>query len=353
MELPSRLHLQAVCAYAIPTVDRAGLLRLDVNEHPCGPDPEVMQAMLAALGPEQVATYPVYDLWHQAAARYFSVARGEVTCTAGGDEAIKAILEAYLLPGKTLLQLSPTFDMFAHWGRLYGNPLREVRHRSDFSIDEAGWLEAIDAEGAALGMVALVSPNNPTGALASPQLLEQTLQRTPAPVIIDETYAEFSDSHATALLKKYSNLIIVRSFSKVHGLAGLRAGAVLAQADVVANLRKVLNPYNVARPAIAASLAVMERPHLTAQWVASVREVRAKFAEFLEDLAIPIGPQHANFLLVQLGSRAAAVTAGLAAQGILVRDRTGSHPDLQGWVRIAIGTPAQMERVQRALLAWL
>ena len=305
--------------------------------------------MLAALSPEQVATYPLYAPWHAVAEGYFGVTPGQVTCTAGGDDAIKAIVEAFLLPEKVLLQLSPTFDMFAHWARLYGNPIAEVRHRADFSIDEGAWLRALDAAGDRLGMVALVSPNNPTGALASAQLIEQTLQRTTAPVILDETYGEFAQSHATRLLDTYSNLLIVRSFSKVHGLAGLRVGAVLAQAPVVADLRKVLNPYNVARPAIAASIAIMERPQLTAKWVADVKYVRAEFVEFLRLHHIAVGPQHANFVLAQLGEGAARITSALADQGILVRDRSGSHPDLQGWVRIAIGTAAQMARVQRAL----
>lgn len=349
MALPSRLHLAAVSAYAIPTIERAGLLRLDVNEHPCGPDPEVIRAMVAALGPEQLATYPVYHPWLQAAARYFGVAANEVTCTAGGDDAIKAIVEAFLLPGKALLQLSPTFDMFAHWARLYGNPVVEVRHSADFTIDEASWLQAIAAAGEDLGMVALVSPNNPTGALASPRLIEETLRRVKVPVVLDETYAEFAASHATHLLQQHSNLLIVRSFSKVHGLAGLRAGAVLAQADVVADLRKVLNPYNVARPALAASLAIMERPQLTAQWVAAVTEARAAFVEFLRGQGVRVGPQHANFVLAYFGDRAAKVTQALAEQGILIRDRTGSHSDLSGWVRIAIGTAPQMARLQDAL----
>lgn len=349
MGLPSRLHLDAVNAYQIPTTERAGLLRLDVNEHPCGPGPEVLQAMLAALTPEHLATYPLYAPWHQAASRYFGVPPDQVTCTAGGDEAIKAIIEAFLLPGKVLLQLSPTFDMFAHWARLYGNPIADVRHLPDFTIDETGWLQALDALGDRLGMVALVSPNNPTGALASRHLIEETLRRTAVPVILDETYGEFAASHATDLLQSHSHLLIVRSFSKVHGLAGLRTGAVLGQAEVVADLRKVLNPYNVSRPAIAASLAIMERPQWTERWVAQVQQVRTVFVDFLTARGISVGPQNANFVLAHLGDRAAPVTAALARQGILVRDRSGSHPDLQGWVRIAIGTPAQMDRLQLAL----
>lgn len=349
MGLPTRLHLDAVNAYQIPTSERAGLLRLDVNEHPCGPCPEVMRALLEALTPEKVATYPHYAQWHQVAAQYFGVQTDQVTCTAGGDDAIKAIVESFLLPGKALLQLSPTFDMFAHWARLYGNPVEEVRHLANFAIDEARWLQAVAAAGDQLGMVALVSPNNPTGALACRQLIEETLRLTAAPVILDETYGEFAASHATDLLQRHSNLLIVRSFSKVHGLAGLRAGAVLAQAEVVADLRKVLNPYNVSRPAIAASQAIMERPQLTAEWVSAVRQLRANFVAFLTERGIAVGPQNANFVLAHLGDRAAAVTTALARQGILVRDRSGSHPDLQGWVRIAVGTAEQMERLKLAL----
>jgi histidinol-phosphate aminotransferase len=344
--LPSRLHLDAAEAYRIPEDERAGWLRLDVNEHPGGADPFVIEALRQALAPATVATYPTYAEWHRVAATYFGVRPGEVTCTAGGDEAIKAICEAFLLAGKAVAMLDPGYDMFRLWAKLYGNPLRPVALGPGFELDESAWFSALDRD---VGLVALVNPNNPTGTCVPRQVIERTLETVDCPVVLDETYADFTGASGIDLIARHPHVFVVRSFSKAHGLAGLRAGAVLSQAANVRALRKVLNPFNVARPAIAASLAVLQRPNATAAHVAEVTAARAQFVNDLKDMGITTGPAHANFVLCDLRDRAGAATWALRGEGILVRDRSGTHPRLDGQVRIAIGTPLQMKRCAGAL----
>lgn len=345
--LPSRVALEAVAPYRIPQFERAGYLRLDINEHPGGAPEFVVAAVHAALTSATTATYPVYAEWHEQAAAWFGVGADEVTCTAGGDEAIKAICEAHLLAGKSLVTVDPGYDMFAIWAQLYGNPLVGVPLLPGFDFDREGWLTAISADN--VGLIALVTPNNPTGTLCERDVIEETLQRVTCPVVIDETYAEFVGRSVADLLPQYPHLFIIRSFSKVHGLAGLRAGAVLSQAQNIEALRRVLNPFNVNRAAIAAALAVMAHPEATHAHVAEVTTARSEFVEALTAMGVQTGPANANFVLAFFGERAQEVTNRLAAEGILIRNRTGSHPRLAGWCRIAMGNPLQMLRTAGAI----
>ena len=345
--LPSRLRLDRVQPYQIPQFERTGFLRLDINENPCGAAEFVVQAVQQALGAQELATYPVYADWHRAAAAYFGVAQTDLTCTAGGDEAIKAICEAYLLPNTALLTVEPGYDMFKIWAQLYDNPLRGVALDAQFELDEVKWLAAVQADD--VGLVALVVPNNPTGTLVSRELIEKTLQLARCPVVIDETYGEFVDRSVADLIAHFPTLFIVRSFSKVHSLAGLRAGAVLSQPQNIAGLRCVLNPFNVNRAAIAGSLAVLANPDHCRAHVREIGENRSKFVQDLAQMDIECGPSHANFVLVHLGARAGLCTQQLETEGILIRDRSNTHALLCGWCRIAIGSAGQMARTIAAL----
>lgn len=344
--LPSRLCLDAASPYRIPTWERASLLRLDVNEHPGGAPEFVLEALRSDLTPAAIATYPVYAEWHAAAARVFGVRPDQITCTAGADEAIKAICEAHLMPGTALATHDPGFDMFPVWARLYGNPLRRVAFGPGFAFDRDAWFAALEP---GLGMVALVTPANPTGTLIPREAIVATLDRVTCPVLVDETYADFVGLTVADLIPKYAQLFVLRSFSKVAGLAGLRAGAVLSQAQNIEAIRRVLNPFNVNRAAIVASLAVMHHPQEIADHVAEVTVARAEFAQGLAQLGVRVGPSHANFLLAHLGDKASACEKSLRGEGILIRNRTGSHPTLDGWARIAIGSREQMQRCLGAL----
>ncbi len=345
--LPSRIALEAVEPYRIPQFERAGYLRLDVNEHPGGAASFVVEAVHAALSSATIATYPVYAEWHAKAAAWFGVGVDELTCAAGGDEAIKAICEAHLLPGKALVTVDPGYDMFKIWAQLYGNPMTGVPLLPGFSFDREAWLHAIAQPD--VGMIALVTPNNPTGTLCDRAIIEETLQRVTCPVVIDETYAEFVGRSVADLLPRFPHLFIIRSFSKVHGLAGLRAGAVLSQAQNIEALRRVLNPFNVNRAAIAAALAVMAHPEETRAHVLEITAARTEFVAALTAMNVEPGPANANFVLAHFGDRAQEVTAHLAQEAILIRNRTGSHPRLNGWARIAIGDRPQMARTAGAI----
>jgi len=349
--LPSRLQLDSVEPYSIAPFERAGLLRLDINERPDGAPDFVIDALAAALGSQQIATYPNYADWLALAAKTFEVPQDCVAQTNGADEGIRAIIDAHLLPGMSLVTHVPGFAMFGLAARLLGNPVVACPFASErpghFAFDSDAWFKALqpDENGVVPGLVAIANPNNPTGAMVPREAIVRTLEAVKCPVVVDETYAAFLGETVNDLVASHDNLFVVHSFSKVHGLAGLRIGAIVSNATNIAGLRRVLNPYNVNRAAVAASMACMEHTEQTQHHIAAVREARKVFVGALDRMQLQTGALHANFVIVHVGEDHARITAALAEEGVLIRDRDGSHPDLAGCVRVAIGTVDQMRRV--------
>lgn len=357
--LPARLHLDTVQPYRIPDYERAGMLRLDINESPAGAPEFVVEAVVDALRGQEIATYPVYAQWHREAAASFGVSEAHITCTSGGDEGIKAIFDTHLMPGRALVTVSPGYDMFALWAGLLGNEVVQVPLRlaapAHFVFDPQAWQAALQPgpEGPQPGLVAIANPSNPTGTAVDRRWLEWTLEAVDCPVIVDETYGEFLGESVIDLIDRYRHLFVTRSFSKVYGLAGLRIGVVMSQPDNIEALRRVLNPFNVNRAAVAASLACMRHPEHTRAHLAGVATARDALARQMRALGVGVGAEHANFLLLHVGSAHAELTDALHREGILVRDRSGNHPQLDGCVRVAIGTPAQMKRLVGAVTKML
>jgi histidinol-phosphate aminotransferase len=343
--LPTRFPLADVHSYRIPERERAGLLRLDINERPSGAPEFVVSAVREALTSQALATYPVYAQWQTVAAQAYGVRPTELTCSNGGDEALRAICEVFLVRDLPLVTHDPGYDMFRIWSQLLGNPFKPVALGTGFGFDMEAWQAALPGA----GLVALVSPSNPTGTVVPRAAMEATLAAVQCPVVVDETYADFTGASVVDLIGQHPHLFVVRSFSKAHGVAGLRAGVVLSQAQNIDLLRKHMNPFNVNRAAVAAMTAVLGHPEATQAHVAEVNATRQRFVRELASMGVSTGPAHANFVLADFGGKAGKVTTALAAEGILVRDRTGSHPRLQGQVRIGIGSPAQMQRCAGAL----
>ena len=354
--LPSRLHLDAVRPYAPPPGDRVGELRLDANENTVGAPRYVIDALREGLTPHALATYPVYDAWQRDVSAAWGVPGERILQCSGGDEGIKAIFECFLMPGTAVVLPEPGFEMFEIWARLYGATIRRVpfvRGEHTWRVDEAAWRAALgtDADGVRPGMVCITSPNNPTGTLWPRDLIEETLERVDAPVIIDETYAEFADQRLIPLAARHDHAFLVRTFSKVHGLAGLRVGVLLAHPALIDALRCVTNPYNVNRAAVIASRAVLAHPDAVQAHVDAVIAGRDEFVAGCATLGLPTGPAHANFLLVDVSPRTddiPGLVAALRAEGVRIKD-VSRRPTLEGCVRVAMGPSAQMRRVLAAL----
>lgn len=321
------------------------LLRLDVNEGPL--PPRSLLAALASADPDLLRRYPEVGALEAALAARLGVPLERVVVTAGADEAIDRACRAFLEPGRVLLVPEPCFDMFDRCGALAGGTIVRVAWWGDaFPLD--AFLERLDSR---VAVVVVVSPNNPTGSVATLADIRTLAARAPnALLILDHVYVEYADADLTAAVLDLPNVLLLRTFSKAWGLAGCRVGYAVGSPYLIRVLRAAGGPYSVAAPSVALALAQLEhggeplRAH-----VARVREERRLLAARLTAYGLSPRPSQANFLFVECGPRASVLRADLIVRGVVVRDFP-DRPGLESALRITLpGNAPDFDRLCAAL----
>jgi len=333
----------------LPGTQRA----LHLNESPFPPSPRAIEAAAAALrGP--LNRYPQSRAPELAAAlsARTGVAPGRIVFGVGSDELIHVIAEVALGPGDRCVMPVPGFPRYAASTRIRGAEVAGVPIDAGGASDATGLLAAIDAR---TRVVFACTPNAPSGGMMAAEALERLAREVPADVllVVDEAYHEYG-RHAggpdalAALAARRGPWIVLRTFSKAHGLAALRVGYALCGSDVEAEaLRRVKMTFNVTEVAQAAALASLEdEAHMQASLDATAVE-RAWLSEGLRRLQLRPCPSFTNFVSVDLGMPAQPAMQALAARGIHVRD--WRHPDWTTQLRVAIGTREDNEAVLGAL----
>ncbi len=277
-----------------------------------------------------------------------------VLVTRGSDEAIDLLTRAFCRAGiDQVLVCPPTFGMYAVAARIQGAAVVRVPliQAQGFAFDADAVLAACTAT---VKLVYVCSPNNPTGNLIPEgvilRLASQLAGR--ALLVVDEAYIEFAGvASAARQLPAHPWLVVLRTLSKAHGLAGARCGVVLAHADIIALLRRIVEPYNLSQLSVEAVLRALEPSALanTADRVALIQSERAKLAAALSqhEAVRRLWPSAANFLLVEFADPQLAFEQARAA-GLLVRD-VRRQPGLERALRITVGTPEQNQRLIAAL----
>jgi histidinol-phosphate aminotransferase len=229
--------------------------------------------------------------------------------------------------------------MYRFYAEVSGASVREVEYGHNLNFPVADFLEAMRPETRA---ILIANPNNPTGSAIGLEEIELILETAPdAAVLIDEAYFEFLGVTALRWIRKYKNLFVSRTFSKVYGMAAMRCGCLFTCAENAAWIRKAQSPYSVNMLAvIAARAAVQDRDHI-GRYVGEVLAARELAYVGFERLGIRYFPSQANFVLFYAGDRAIPIRDTLRERGVLVRDRSYEIP---GCVRVTIGTRAQVER---------
>jgi histidinol-phosphate aminotransferase len=323
------------------------IVKVDANENPYGPSPKAIQA-LAAYPYYHIYPDPNHTLLREALQSYVGVNKDHLLLGTGSDELLDVVMRLFIQPGDAILNFPPTFGMYPFLAGVAGARTVSLARRPDFSlpIDEIERLFQTDA--APPKMIFVASPNNPDGsALDKTGLLR--LLALPAVVVVDQAYVEFGGTDFSAWVPRHANLVVMRTFSKWAGLAGLRVGYGVFPAPLMPHLLKIKQPYNVnaaAQTAVLASLDDLDR--LQAHVQAIVRERATLLAGLRAISYLAPYPSQSNFVLNRvLGRNAGELKATLEAQGILVRYyRT---PELEDCIRISVGTPEQNARVLEAL----
>ena len=323
-----------------------GLIKLASNENPLGPSPKAVEAMQQTAS--QIHLYPDGNAFYlrNAMAERLGVNANQLIFGNGSNEIIEFVAHALLGPGKNIVVSQYCFAIYPIVAHLTGADCMAVPAK-DYGHNLPAMREAITPD---TRIVFVANPNNPTGTLASHEDVLALVDAVPEHtlLVMDEAYFEFLESPLDLVprLQEKPNLLLMRTFSKIYGLAGLRIGYGIGHPEFIAALEKVRQPFNLNAMAQAAALAAIDdTDHLEA-----TRSNNAAGLEFFEqtlsELNIETVASHANFILANVGDGASTFQK-LQERGVITRPMAGYQ--LPEWIRISIGTPAENERCLAAL----
>ncbi len=324
------------------------LIKLNSNESPYGPVPEVLKALGSH---ESYNNYPDTDstALRQALAEYAGIDSHFVVVSHGSNELINLLWHIFLSVGDNIICCPPTFSLYTFITTFCGAYVLEVPRTVDYEVDVAGILAALTPE---TKMIVLCSPNNPTGNPICEQDVLALLE-TGRIVVVDEAYVEFSNQRRglAHLVSEYQNLIVMRTFSKWAGLAGLRIGYGLFPEWIVAYMRRAQCPFEVN---VAGHIAAIETLKHLDYTLANVRRIVQERGRLFEVLANqpylePI-PSQGNFILSRVRSeevKMECVREVVESQGILLR--YFHHPYLHNFLRVTVGLPEHTDKLEHAL----
>lgn len=355
MSIPFRPNIQAMTGYVPGEQPPAGarLIKLNTNENPYPPSPTVVAAIRAELeagaaAGERLRLYsdPHAERLREAAAEVTGFPIDGILAGNGSDELLAVLARAFLGPGDTVAYPYPTYLLYETMARIQDARIETVDFPDDFSLPAALF-------GSRARLVFAANPNSPSGTLCPVQELGRLADSMPGGVlVIDEAYGAFAGEHALELARTRPNVVVLRTLSKSHGLAGMRIGLLFGSAEMVQGLSKVRDSYSLDRLAIVAGAAALRDTAWVAGTTARILATRARLVAHLVELGMTPLPSRANFVFVRLGSsaRAQAAYRFLRTRGILVR--YFAMRLLDDGLRITVGTDEEIDALLDALTAF-
>ena len=345
-----RDDLRALEGYHSPQVEVD--VRLNTNESPYAPPAAFVERWLAALRTVEWNRYPdrgATDLRTSLGA-FLGQPPDRLLCGNGSNEILQTLLLTYGGAGRQAMMFEPTYALHAQIARGTGTGVIAGERRSDYAIDADIAIEAM--ERTQPSVVFVCSPNNPTGTVESRETVERlagAAARLGALLVVDEAYGEFAPWSASELVSDDLPLAVVRTYSKVWSLAGVRLGFVVAPTWMIAQLEKVLLPYNLSVPTQIAGTIALDFAAEMEQRVATLVEERGRlFAALAATERIQVCPSGANFLMFRVAGDAHELWKRLLTRGVLVRDFS-SWPRIEGCLRVTVGTPEENNAFLAAL----
>lgn len=325
------------------------IIKLDANENPYGPPPEVAMALGNLKFPY---VYPDPESRHlrAALAEDSGLELEHILVGCGADELIDLIMRCVLEPGDKIVDCPPTFTMYEFDASVNAALVIKVPRLPDFSLDIAHIVKVVEQEKPKC--IFLTSPNNPDGSVINDEDLLKILD-LPVLVVLDEAYVEFSSLQSRMTwVKKHDNLIVLRTFSKRAGLAGLRVGYGAFPLSIIEYLWRAKQPYNVSVAAEVSACAALQNP----TYLESVKNLLLQERERLFNLLKGIPylkpfPSHANFILCEVtsGKDAKKIKEDLAKMGVMIRHY--DKKELKGYIRISVGKPEHTDALMEGFKA--
>ena len=327
--------------------DQPDVLKLNTNENAYPPSPRALEA-LRGVGADLLRRYPhpAADEFRQSAAAVLDVEPGWILAGNGSDDLLTMLMRAVAAPDRAVAYPAPTYVLYRTLAAMQEAPVIETPFDDAYRLP----LDALARAAAALTIVA--NPNSPSGTAAPLDALDALAARLDGVLVIDEAYVEFGDGSALDLVRRCDRVVVLRTLSKSHGLAGLRLGFAVAQPRLLAGLAKVKDSYNVDAVAARVGAAAIRDVDYTRDTVARIRNARRRLTASLTALGFRVWPSQANFVLARPPDGGARrLHEGLRSRGILVR--YFDEPRLADALRITVGTEAQNEILTATLAALL
>ena len=337
-----RKHLEDVERVKQDYQTRQDKIRLGMNEYVPAMPQELFDKIMKGFGPELASSYPEVNQAYDALANFLEQPKDRLMISNGADPAIKMALETFCNPGDEVASIVPTFAMYKVHTLLLGAKFREVYCDREGQNTKDDLLSLV---GPQTKVAILANPSGVTGFVFSVQDIEDLAKKAAKQdtlVVIDETYADFADIDVAPLLDEYSNLVIIRSFSKNIGMAGIRIGYILTSkylADMIAKLRPMMD---VSSLAVRALTTICSDKKYLAEAVEEIKSSRSNFANELKKMNYNIIERGGNFVLINFGNMRDKVISALDKNN--VEYRAFSQP-LDKYIRITVGTKKVMKIV--------
>jgi histidinol-phosphate aminotransferase len=320
-----------------------GVIKLASNENPLGPSPSVIDALKATA--PRVFNYPDSNCYYlkMEMASFFGLTEDHFIIGNGTDEIIKMIAETFLNPGDEVIYAWPSFSEYVFAGKLMGAELRPVP-LDDYRHDLK---KMSQCAGDKTKLIFICNPNNPTGTVVAREELQEFLETIPSDVLVvfDEAYYEYiseADYRSGIELLENKPIIVLRTFSKIYGLAGLRIGYGIARPEIISLINRVREPFNVNIMAQEAAVAALKDQEHVRQSKELIVEGKDYLYQEFDRLGLDYVPSQTNFVFVDVNMDARKVFTALLREGVIVR--SGDIFDHANHIRVTVGTPEQNKR---------
>lgn len=331
-----------------PEEDRKKFLRLDMNENPEGLPVEFVESVLKKVTPEFLAQYPEAGILMKQLAEYHNLSIGNFCITDGSEMAIKHIFEVFDTEGSNVVTVNPSFAMYSVFADMYGLENRKVDINDDFSFPFTEYLSMIDKN---TSLVILVSPNNPVGGVLQLGDVEKIIKKAvsvDAMVIIDEAYHYFCDLSCIDFIKKYPNVIVLRTFSKLLSLASCRIGYAISTPENCEHINLVRPSFEANAIGILFASELLKYPDIIKRLIDIEKDGRQYLLNYLEKKKYSYYYGDGNFVLIKTNISPAKVSEAMRENKILIKTYSSSNL-LQDYVRVSTGSYNSMRQFTEVL----
>lgn len=325
-----------------PMQERAGYHRYDANENPEGLPKGFVESVLKELTPEYLAMYPEPERLIQKYAEYLGVEKENVYCTNGSDHGIRVLLETFGEPGKEVVTVSPTFEIYWVCCSLLGLKHKPVQYNPDYTINIQSILDAMTYD---TRVVVMLNPNSPIGNLYTDdevQIVIDKAKQIGAVVILDEAYHYFYDKTFLHFAMENDNVLLLRTFSKLMSIAGLRVGMIVGHKDLIHWVRNSRLAYEMNTVGLLFAERILEHPEMIEDLIAQEKKGKAFFMRELEKRGYWYMDCHGNYVLVKPKHDAHMISRRLAEE-----KKTLVHPYgnamMKDMLRVTVGSVKAME----------